>query len=822
MEKMEEKSRKVIRKEARAQKRKNRFSSWIEHKTSRKMSFETNSSNTVEKPPLIVSSKTSIGDETLIKQRPSKKANMNHDSSQKLSNENHDGKAVKNTGNNSKRSLKVKDKKLKKTKKKNTGKSKTKFEQYLEMDMNKGVSAEEDLEMERKLAKKLKVNEGKLRGVDDGMNALILGFPNVDDLTDGEDDINGDEDIDLPKHAKGKRNALSMNAPKTSMDFSEKESLGAEDEEVSSEDQEKVSRDDLDDTLMEELSGEEDDRNTNEGSIDISELEGYENNSCELKPCATESPNARLVIEEPSAKDGNVKYVAPHLRSRVDGESEDFSQIRRQVRGLLNKLSESNVESITGDVSNLFQSVGRSAGSQIVGDELLSSCSKGPRGNEQYAAIFAAFIAGMASMVGINFGAKILASVARSMEDEYLKDDGLSLRNLTLLLSQLCIFGVCSCDLIYDLLSVLSKRLTEMDVSTILTILKCCGMKLRADDPAAMKDFVLGIQQRVREIKSLSEKTTDGQPKINSKRMEFMLETICDIKNNKKRTKEDPVNHARLKKWLQKLRVEEIQLRGLKWAKLLDPYKKGQWWVSGDIVTIKDNVAEIASTIDTEAFEVHKLLQLAAAQRMNTDARRAIFCIIISGEDYIDAFEKILRLDLNGKQDREIMRVLVECCLQEKVFNKYYAVLASKLCNHDKNHKFTLQYCLWDHFKQLDSIELRRSMNLAHFVAELLSTFTLSLAVLKSVDFTDPNSLTPRRVMHFRLFFEALFEHPDSLVWNMFSRIAGTPELEALRNGIELFIKQCVLKVPSSEAQSLKLKFKVAKKALNNVAGILM
>jgi hypothetical protein len=37
------------------------------------------------------------------------------------------------------------------------------------------------------------------------------------------------------------------------------------------------------------------------------------------------------------------------------------------------------------------------------------------------------------------------------------------------------------------------------------------------------------------------------------------------------------------------------------------------------------------------------------------------------------------------------MRVLVECCLQEKVFNKYYTVLASKLCEHDKNHKFTLQ-----------------------------------------------------------------------------------------------------------------------------------
>ena len=35
--------------------------------------------------------------------------------------------------------------------------------------------------------------------------------------------------------------------------------------------------------------------------------------------------------------------------------------------------------------------------------------------------------------------------------------------------------------------------------------------------------------------------------------MEFMLETICDIKNNKKRSKDDPAHHTRIKKWLQKV-----------------------------------------------------------------------------------------------------------------------------------------------------------------------------------------------------------------------------------------------------------------------------
>ncbi|KDP39671.1 hypothetical protein JCGZ_02691 [Jatropha curcas] len=420
----------------------------------------------------------------------------------------------------------------------------------------------------------------------------------------------------------------------------------------------------------------------------------------------------------------------------------------------------------------------------------------------------------MACSVGMDFSAKLMAGLARSFEDEYLKEDNLSLRNLTLLLSYLCIFGVCSSDLIYDFLIMLSKRLEEIDVSTILTLLQCCGMKIRGDDPTAMKNFIESVQSRVNEIKTSIE---GDQAKIIGKRMEFMLETICDIKNNKKRPKEDTAQHTRIKKWLQKLGVGEILIRGLKWSKLLDPDKKGQWWLSGDITSKPDDVEEVANTIDKEVLEAQKMLQLAASQRMNTDARKAIFCIIMSGEDYLDAFEKLLRLYLPGQQDREIMRVLVECCLQEKVFNKYYTVLASKLCKHDRNHKTTLRFCIWDHFKQLESMELLRSMHLAKFVAEMVASGTLSLSILKS-DLSDAGQLTSKRIMHFRILFEAIFEYPDKDVWNMFTCIAKEPELESLRHGIEFFIREYVIKTNNAAAN----KFKVAKKALNSMEGFLI
>lgn len=117
-------------------------------------------------------------------------------------------------------------------------------------------------------------------------------------------------------------------------------------------------------------------------------------------------------------------------------------------------------------------------------------------------------------------------------------------------------------------------------------------------------------------------------------------------------------------------------------------------------------------------------------------------------------------------------------------------------------------------------MELILSLNLARFVAEMLSSFSLSLALLKTVDLMDPAQLTPRRIMHFRMLMEEIFDNSDAVVWNIFSRVAGAPELELLRAGLLFFIKQHV--VAANQGKNVAGKFKIAKKALQNVAGILM
>ncbi|XP_031258609.1 nucleolar MIF4G domain-containing protein 1-like [Pistacia vera] len=777
--------RRDIRKEARLAKNQRKHQAWMEHQKSQKLK-RTNEDVKLKH------GKKSKGSYTQIK------SEENQSLTELILSEEDEVK-LNSVGQNESTSSKTEKRKKDISKRAR----KTKFEEFLQLDVPKAsISAEEDLELERKLAKRLKVKNGKMRGEDDGLNVLFEGVPSVFDSSGEEEEIPNAEEQPAKKKPKKRKSLEQGLEGENGGDLMPKseETNGA-------------------DVGLEEVPATVASRKRRKKKLSEQAQDNVVSDTADTVSNPQETHDAEVALVESTARapalESSVKYVPPHLRSRAGNESEEHSQIRRRVRGLLNRLSESNVESITGEMSTIFLSVGRSVGSKIISEEVLASCSSGPRGNEQYAAVFAAFVAGMACLVGIDFSAKLMASLAQSFENEYLKKDNLSLRNLTLLLSYLCIFGVFSSELIYDFLIMLSKRLAEIDVSTILTILQCCGIKIRGDDPTAMKDFILSVQNRVNELKA---SCGDGPKNINGKRMEFMLETICDIKNNKKRPKEDTVQHTRIKKWLQKLRVEGILIRGLTWSKLLDPDKKGQWWLSRDMAAQTENVVEVARNIDKEVLEAQNMLQLASAMGMNTENRKAIFCIIMTAEDYIDTIEKLLRLDLPAKQDREIIRVLMVCCLHEKHFNKYYTVLASKLCEHDKNHKFTLQYCIWDYFNELESMPLIKSMHLAKFVAEMIACFNLSLGVLKPIDFSNPIVLTNKRIVHFRMLFEYIFECPDNLVLKIFDRIAVNPDLEILRDGIMLFIKEHVVRTN----KELASKFKIAKKALKYVQPVLM
>jgi nucleolar MIF4G domain-containing protein 1 len=307
-----------------------------------------------------------------------------------------------------------------------------------------------------------------------------------------------------------------------------------------------------------------------------------------------------------------------------------------------------------------------------------------------------------------------------------------------LLLSQMYNFKMIHCVLIYDIIRKLLTELTERDLDLVILILRSCGMEIRRNDSSSLKDIICDINTKALKVESTS-------------RVRYMLEVVGAIKNNNvhKIPKFDPTLLEHMKKVMRGLAKGSLsdssQLR-LTYDELLKSDSKGQ------MLSLSDSKVTSPHTRTSGGSNIEKsILDLARKQRMNTDIRRTVFAVIISSEvilllklfrnilsfqDFIDAFEKLIALKLSNIQERDIIYVTVTCCLQEKSFNPFYAFLCQKLLEYKKDHQITFQYCLWDHLKVLDTLPSFQAGNLQKLIVHLLKRRAVSLSILKVVNFT--------------------------------------------------------------------------------------
>tara|TARA_R110002050_G_scaffold295678_1_gene454809 strand:- start:778 stop:1275 length:498 start_codon:yes stop_codon:yes gene_type:complete len=154
----------------------------------------------------------------------------------------------------------------------------------------------------------------------------------------------------------------------------------------------------------------------------------------------------------------------------------------------------------------------------------------------------------------------------------------------------------------------------------------------------------------------------------------------------------------------------------------------------------------------------------------------------------------------------------------EKSYNKFYEVLASKLCSYNYNFKFSFQYAIWDKFKSLSEMQVLAISHLAKFVAGLILEFSLPISVLKVVNFA---SLDTHMILFLRVFFLAVFEVTDSdKVQSVFERLLAAETSPDLVHGISMFIESTIAPLLQQasdrikDIQVTKRNLKVAKKQL--------
>jgi nucleolar MIF4G domain-containing protein 1 len=537
--------------------------------------------------------------------------------------------------------------------------------------------------------------------------------------------------------------------------------------------------------------------------------------------------------DEAAAPAPSGRYVPPAARGvALVAPADDAADERlvRRVRGLLNRLGEANAAAVTAEAAGLLREghTRRAVGSAAV-SEVVSALVRGPRASGQYACALAAFVAGLcATGLGPELGARALAATAAALDAARAGEgDSRSVANLGALVARLYLAGLVPPALLWGMLCHVTASLGEADVALTLAVLRAAGPRLRADDPAGLRDFIISLQERSAAAQQAGIAAGEGEGGL-SQRARLLLELVCDLKNGKRGAKLGAAGGgggddfpAPLARWLREadVGVPALALSSLTWRKLLDVQShRGAWWLpapggintdggggdfgdgDGDARGALHGSAAAAAAAHASA-ESSALLARAASLRMNTDARRAVFCALMSAEDCADAAERLLKLPLAGGQEREIPRVLLECCLQEAAYNPFYELTAVRLGTGSKRHRTTLQFAVWDRWKELGDADARRLSHLARFCAGALARGALPLGALRGAELAEAAApgAPARRVAHFRLLLTHLLVPPAGGartlrdVHALLLRAAGRPALAGLRAGLLLFMKAHLL-----------------------------
>ena len=533
------------------------------------------------------------------------------------------------------------------------------------------------------------------------------------------------------------------------------------------------SRDEVEDRILGNESKDEQedeawDEDNVQGQLDTDEEDEFESFGEEGEPPLQEKTTKRT-RENPyvapvisSATSEARKYVPPSLRNRDVAGPEDLSQLRRQLQGLLNRLSEANLVSVLGDVETIYRNHPRQHVTTTLLDLLIGLLSDPTNLQDTFVILHAGFIAAVYKVVGTDFGAQAIQRIDEEFSQNYHlgtdeKRTGKQLTNLISLLAELYNFQVIGSVLIYDFVRLFLDEMSETHTELLLKIVRTSGPQLRQDDPFSLKEIVLQLQAAVAD---------SGEEKL-SVRTKFMIETIKSLKDNRFKTGVAAStiiseHTIRMKKTLgslsqRNIRASEPLRIGLKDLRETD--KRGKWWLVG--ASYKDDDADAARSEQPSGLREEKttevdmdgvtadLLQLAKDQRMNTDVRRSIFIAVMSATDYNDAYVRLMKLNLKRSQELEIAKVLIHCAGAETAYNPFYTFLSRRVCS-DKKLKKSFQFSLWDLFKQMGEgqdepgeddgddegkLGLRSLVNLAKMYGILIADGGLGLGILKVCSF---------------------------------------------------------------------------------------
>uniref|UniRef100_A0A8C8RA91 Pre-mRNA-splicing factor CWC22 homolog n=1 Tax=Pelusios castaneus TaxID=367368 RepID=A0A8C8RA91_9SAUR len=430
-----------------------------------------------------------------------------------------------------------------------------------------------------------------------------------------------------------------------------------------------------------------------------------------------------------------------------------WEALKKSINGLVNKVNVSNIENIIHEL--LQENIVRGRG--LLSRSILQAQSASPIFTHVYAAVVA-----IINSKFPNIGELILKRLILNFRKGYRRNDKQLCLTASKFVAHLINQNVAHEVLCLEMLTLLLERPTDDSIEVAIGFLKECGLKLTEVSPRGIN----AIFDRLRHV--LHESKIDM-------RVQYMIEVMFAVR--KDGFKDHPVIPEGLD-----LVEEEDQFTHMlpleddyNQEDVLNVFKMDPDFMENEekYKTLKKEILDEgdsdsetdqdagSSEEDDEEDEEDEGQKVTIHDKTEINLvsfRRTIYLAIQSSLDFEECAHKLLKMDFPDSQTKELCNMILDCCAQQRTYEKFFGLLAGRFCMLKKEYMESFEAIFKEQYDTIHRLETNKLRNVAKMFAHLLYTDSLPWSVLECITLSEETTTSSSRIF-VKIFFQELSEY---------------------------------------------------------------
>lgn len=138
--------------------------------------------------------------------------------------------------------------------------------------------------------------------------------------------------------------------------------------------------------------------------------------------------------------------------------------------------------------------------------------------------------------------------------------------------------------------------------------------------------------------------------------------------------------------------------------------------------------------------------------------RRTIYLTIHSSLDYEECAHKLMKMELKPGQEIELCHMFLDCCAEQRTYEKFYGLLAQRFCNINKLYVGPFEEIFKDTYQTTHRLDTNRLRNVGKFFGHLLFTDAIGWDVLSCIRMNEEDTTSSSRIF-VKILFQELVEY---------------------------------------------------------------